>query len=184
MVEISQAFDEKEISYSQIDEQTPTVEGVPLQQSSSPVEGEEDKRVAPGVTGAVLGFLLGGPIGSALVGFTAAYLSQKDGPQGDIARNLGDIGLYVQAKAMEIEEQHKIVDSTTKAATEVWEHAKKFDENTQILETSRGFFVAQWFSLVRFVEERRLLEQGVDTAGKGYEFVAEKLSPSSNNSSN
>jgi hypothetical protein len=150
-----------------------------LDEDNTPSSGVKDKMIASGVTGAVLGFLFGGPIGSALFGFTAAYVSQKAGATGDAERALGDVGLTVRAKAIEVDEKHKVVDATTKAASQAWERAKKFDGENQVLESSRGFVVDSWLSFVKFVQERRLLEKGVDTAGKGYEYVADKLCRSS-----
>jgi hypothetical protein len=190
MVEATKAFDE--MDYQQTTDTPVDAEAV-LEAtlsgcSSSDKEmtpNPKDKMIAPGVTGAVVGFFLGGPIGSALVGFTAAYLSQKADGAGDAARALGDVGLTVRAKAMEVDEKHKIVDNTAKTAADVWERAKELDKKNQVLEYSKGFVVHSWQSLVQFVQEHRLLEKGVDTAGKGYEFVAEKLcrpSESTNNS--
>jgi hypothetical protein len=190
MVETKTPFDEKEMNY-----QETTTTDAPIVQADvlssvgpSAVEkvaipgtipsgsDSKDKMIASGVTGAVVGFFFGGPIGSAIFGFTAAYVAQKQGATGDAARALGDVGLHVRAKAIEVDEKHKIVDTTTKTATEIWETAKKFDGETQVLETSRGFVVDSWLSFVKFVKDRQLLEKGVDTAGKGYEFVAKKVS--------
>ena len=190
MVETKTSFDEKEIN-NQATADTPIVEADVLTAAvngssaeednssttpSSSDDSKKDKMIASGVTGAVLGFFLGGPIGSALVGFTAAYVAQKSGAPGDAARALGEVGLQVRAKALEVDEKHKIVDTTTKTATEIWETAKKLDGETQVLEKSRGFVVDSWMSFVKFVKDRQLLEKGVDTAGKGYEFVADKVS--------
>ena len=191
MVETKTPFDEKEMDYQEATAvDAPIVEGdvvVAAVKESSAEEDtptsttpsssdSKDKMIASGVTGAVLGFLFGGPIGSALFGFTAAYVAQKSGAPGDAARALGDVGLHVRAKALEVDEKHKIVDTTSKTATEIWETAKKLDGETQVLEKSRGFVVDSWMSFVKFVKDRQLLEKGVDTAGKGYEFVADKVS--------
>jgi len=64
-----------------------------------------DRMVASGTTGAVLGFLFGGPILSALLGFGAAYATKKNGAPGDAARALGDVGLTVREKAIEVDER-------------------------------------------------------------------------------
>lgn len=135
----------------------------------------KDKMVASGATGAVLGFLFGGPILSALLGFGAAYASQKNGVPGDAARALGDVGITVRDKAIEVDEKHHIVEKSSKVATDVWEGAKQFDQRHNILEKSKDFTVASWKSFVKFVQERRILQKGVDGVGCGYEFVAEKL---------
>ncbi|KAL3919810.1 MAG: hypothetical protein SGARI_007109 [Bacillariaceae sp.] len=67
--------------------------------------------VASGTTAAVFGFLfLGGPIGAVILGFSAAYASQKEGAAGDIARTVGDIGVTVKEKAKQINDKHHLVD--------------------------------------------------------------------------
>lgn len=194
MVESRKAFDEKELEVQHADSRE--VETVAVLQSTpsssisdddssdkkrTPSSGTKDKMVASGVTGAVLGFFLGGPIGSALFGFTAAYVSQKDGAPGDAARALGDVGSTVRTKAIEVDEKHNIVEKTKKAAMNTWQKAKQYDEKHRILDYSKDFVVHGWKSFVEFVQERRLLEKGVDTAGKGYEYVAEKLCTPANN---
>jgi hypothetical protein len=134
--------------------------------------------VASGTTGAVLGFLFGGPILSALLGFGAAYATKKDGAPGDAARALGDVGLTVRQKAVEVDEKHHVVEKTTKVATDVWEGAKQYDQKHNVLEKTKDFTVASWLSFVKFVQERRLLQRGVDGVGRGYEFIADKIAVS------
>jgi len=187
MVENTEAFDEKESS------DTPVVSAVPVEndpkpdvlrssssgESSSDVShSAHDKMVASGMTGAVLGFLLGGPILSALCGFGAAYVSQKDGAPGDAARAIGDIGISVKNKAAEVDKKHHIVERTSEAANGAWEGAKKYDQKYNVLEKSKRFTVDAWQSFVKFVRERRLLQRGVDGVGRGYEFVAGKVGSS------
>lgn len=140
-------------------------------------EEEEVKRrmVASGTTGAVVGFLFGGPILSALLGFGAAYVSKKQGPTGDAARALGDVGVSIRDKAVEIDEKHRVVERSTKAANDAWESAKKYDQQHHVLDKAWDFAVKGWQSFVSYVEKNRLLERGVEGVGKGYEYVAEKV---------
>merc|ERR1712070_484621 len=87
----------------------------------------DETMVRSGVTGAVIGFLFGGPLLSALLGFAAAYASQKDGSQGECARSLGDFGVSVRDKALELDEKHQIAERSTQAASDAWAKAKQYD---------------------------------------------------------
>merc|ERR1712241_1060297 len=71
---------------------------------------DEDKRLVKpaGVGGAVLGFLFGGPILSALLGFSSAYAVRKKNGPGDIARSMGELAISVQEKTAEFEEKTRI----------------------------------------------------------------------------
>lgn len=171
MVESKTSFDEKSNTMPEV--------------TATPVDDEQQKQmVASGTTGAVLGFLFGGPILSALVGFGAAYVSKKEGAPGDAARALGDMGLSVRNKAIEVDEKHKIVERSGKAVTNAWEGAKEYDRKHNVLEKTREFTVHSWESFVHFIQERRILQQGVDGFGKGYEFVAEKVCGQNNSLTN
>ncbi len=164
--------------YTEEKQQQPVVQSSSSESSSSSDESHSpnEKTIASGATGAIVGFLFGGPILSALLGFGAAYVSQKTGAPGDAARALGDIGLSVRNKAKEVDDKHHIVEKSSKVATDVWEGAKQYDQKHNILEKTKDFTVASWESFVKFVQDRRILQKGVDGVGQGYEFVAEKLS--------
>ena len=136
---------------------------------------QNDKAVASGVTGAVLGFLFGGPILSALLGFGAAYLSKKDGAPGDAARALGDVGISVKEKAVEVDEKHHIVEKSTTVAANALDEAKKYDQKHHLIDSTKDFAVANWKSFTKFIHEHRILQKGVDGFGVGYEFVTEKI---------
>lgn len=175
MAEKTEVFDEKATSAVPVDEKQPQVlRSSSSGESSTETSPTDDKMVASGTTGAVLGFLLGGPILSALLGFGAAYVSQKDGAPGDAARTLGDVGISVRNKAVEVDEKHHIVERSSKVANGAWEGAKKYDQKN-ILGKSKDFTVDVWQSFVDFIRERRILQRGVDGVGQGYEFVAEKV---------
>jgi hypothetical protein len=135
--------------------------------------------IAAGTTAAVFGFLfLGGPIGAVVLGFSTAYASQKEGAAGDIARSVGDIGLSIKEKAQQINRKHQLVDRSSVAATQAWESAKEYDRQHRILDKMLVALQQGWRHFVRFVQEHRLLERGVETAGRGYEYVAERVSGS------
>merc|ERR1712224_484091 len=91
---------------------------------------EEDKHLVQpaGVGAAVLGFILGGPIVSALLGFSTAYAVRKENEVGNAARALGELTITVQEKTSEIENRHHLVENTTKSINEFCD-----DENEKSL---------------------------------------------------
>mmetsp|Transcript_112012 Transcript_112012/g.157023 ORF Transcript_112012/g.157023 Transcript_112012/m.157023 type:complete len:197 (+) Transcript_112012:53-643(+) len=187
MVEKTSAFDEDD-AHVPLVEATPEIfeaneemqeadvlKSVP-QDDDAPVSGEEhNQMVASGTTGAVVGFLFGGPILSALLGFGAAYASKKEGATGDAARALGDMGVSVREKAIEVDEKHHIVEKSSQAAQNAWDNARQYDHQYNVLDKTKDFAVWSWQSFVSYVQEHKLLEKGVDGVGRGYEYVAEKV---------
>ena len=146
----------------------------PETESDSETEPEQgpDKKVAAGTAGAVIGMCFGGPIGSALLGFTAAYAYDKDDNVGDIARSLGDVALRTREKAIEVESKHKVLDRSKEAVTGVWDKTREYDQKLNILDKTKDGVVNGWTSFTKFVQEKRLLEQGVEKTGVAYEYVA------------
>merc|ERR1712194_517511 len=61
--------------------------------------------------GAVLGFLVGGPIGSALLGFGSAYAIRKpkDSTLGKSSRSLAELTISLKEKSKGVEEKHHFV---------------------------------------------------------------------------
>merc|ERR1711933_340986 len=78
---------------------------------------EKDKHLVQpaGVGAAVLGFIFGGPILSALLGFSAAYAVRKKNDAGIAARKLGDLTKSVEGKTSEIEKKNHFIEKTTKS---------------------------------------------------------------------
>ena len=151
---------------------TTTTETMDLKQTTKPAD---EKMVTSGVTGAVIGFLFGGPLLSAFLGFGAAYASQKNDAVGRHARSLGDFGVSVRDKAIEIDEKHQVRERSSKVASDAWQSAKECDEKHNILETTKDTAVSTWQWLVAYIRENRLMERGVEVTGRGYEYAAERL---------
>jgi hypothetical protein len=140
----------------------------------------ERQMVNSGVTAAVFGFLfLGGPIGAVILGFSTAYASQKEGAAGDVARSVGDIGVSIKEKAKQINEKHHLVERTSEAATKAWENAKQYDREHHVLDKILHVLQRGWQHFTQYVQEHRLLERGVESAGRAYEFIADRVSGSS-----
>jgi hypothetical protein len=137
-------------------------------------------KVASGAAGAVIGFLFGGPILAALLGFGAAYATQKEGATGDAARALGDVAISTKEKALEVDKKHNVVNRSKEAAADVWGKAKKYDQQYNVLDKMKDVAVFSWKSFTDFIRDRRVLERGVDGVGRGYEYVSKKVSGESN----
>jgi hypothetical protein len=132
--------------------------------------------VGAGTASAVLGLLLCGPIGAALLGFGAAYAAEnKEGVVGDAARAIGDVALQARDRAVEIDRKHRVVDKSKKAASEAWDRAKEADRKHRILERARDFAVCSWTATADFCRRHNLVERGVNGIGKGVCWVLEKL---------
>lgn len=136
------------------------------------VPAEQKHLVAPaGVGAAVLGFLLGGPILSALLGFSSAYAVRKDGTVGDVARSVGEVTLSVKDTASTIEEKHGFFGRTKKAVDDFTGDEKRNSLAFKV----RTTVVSCWRSVERYTRENQLLERGVENTGRGIEYVADAL---------
>mmetsp|Transcript_18531 Transcript_18531/g.51739 ORF Transcript_18531/g.51739 Transcript_18531/m.51739 type:complete len:223 (+) Transcript_18531:108-776(+) len=131
------------------------------------VAEEEKHLVKPaGVGGAVVGFLIGGPVGSALLGFGAAYAVRKKNGPGDVARALGELTISVQDKATELEEKNKYMERSKQSIGTASERVPK----------TREFVVSNWKKFTTFTKEKQLVEKGVENTGKGFEFIGDFFS--------
>jgi hypothetical protein len=136
------------------------------------VPDDQKHLVAPaGVGAAVLGFLLGGPILSALLGFGSAYAVRKDGTAGDVARSVGEVTLSVKQTAVTIEEKHGFFGRTKKAVDDITGNETR---NSLAFKT-RVAIVSSWRAVANFTREHQLIERGVENTGKGIEYVAGAL---------
>lgn len=123
--------------------------------------------VAPsGVAGAVIGMLLGGPILGAITGFGTAYAVRKEGSTGEVARALGELALSVKATGEQWEEKHHLWGTTKRAIDEA---------DSDLAIKAKTLMATSWKAAVELNEEHNILERGVETTGKGLEFLAEKL---------
>merc|ERR1711884_226953 len=103
-----------------------------------------------GVGAAVLGFIFGGPILSALLGFSAAYAVRKKNDAGIAARKLGELTIAVQKKTLEIEDKHHFGEKTTKAINEFCDDEK---EKSLPFKT-RAFLVSTWLAAENYTKEK------------------------------
>merc|ERR1712224_447873 len=133
----------------------------------------EDKHLVQpaGFGAAVLGLIFGGPIVSALLGFSAAYAVRKKTQTGNAARALGELTLSVQEKTAEIEEKNHFIEKATKSLNNFCNDERE----KSIAFKTRAFLISTWLSVSNYTKENQLLERGVEGTGKGIEFIAKSI---------
>jgi len=134
---------------------------------------EEDKHLVrpAGVGAAVFGFVFGGPILSALLGFSAAYAVRKKDSAGNLARALGELTISAQEKTARLEEKTRIGEKTTKSINDFCD-----DEREESLAfKTRAFLVSVWLNATKFTKDNQLIERGVEGTGKGLEFIGKSF---------
>ena len=134
-------------------------------------EIDERRRVrAAGVTGAVVG-LIAGPIGSVVLGFSAAYAAEKkEGPLGDTARSLGDFGLSAQEKLSNLVQKHHV----SERSAELYAKANEYDR-IHVMEKTSSLAQKGWKSTADFCQEKQVVQKGKDIIGKNVCNVLEKV---------
>ena len=120
-----------------------------------------------GVGGAVVGFLFGGPILSAFLGFGSAYAVRKENGAGDAARALGEMTMSVQQKAAEIEDSHRYYGRSVEAINRQCEKSQK-----SCAFKTREFVRSSWRAVEDYTRKHQLVERGVEGTGKSVEYVA------------
>lgn len=119
--------------------------------------------------------LLGGPFLGLALGLGTVYVSKKEGPTGDAARAIGEVGLSIKEKATEIDQKHKVVNNSKVVAKEAWEKAKQIDKKHRILESTKKVLIFTWNAAMDFIHRHRLIERGIEGLGRVAEWVAQKL---------
>jgi len=134
---------------------------------------KEDKHLVhpAGVGGAVLGFIFGGPILSALLGFSAAYAVRKKNRTGNVARKIGEVTVSIQEKIAKIEAKKHFMEKTKKSIND---HCDDEKEKSTAFKT-RAFLVSTWLAASKYTKENKLFERGVEETGKGLEFIGRSV---------
>ncbi|KAG7363194.1 hypothetical protein IV203_026554 [Nitzschia inconspicua] len=133
----------------------------------------DDKKhlVTPaGIGGAVVGLVLGGPVGSALLGFGSAYAVRKENCAGNAARALGELTLSVRKKAVEIEDEHQYCQRSVSAINKQCEKT----QNSAVYKT-KEFVASSWKKVEEYTRRHQILERGVEGTGKGVEYVVNAI---------
>lgn len=122
--------------------------------------------------------MVAGPIGGAILGFSAAYAAQHN-PQndvvGDSARAVGEIALHAKNKSMEINSKHRVVDKTLLAARDAWETAKELDRQHKLVQKAKDVAVYGSTATVDFVRHHKLVERGIEGLGNGVVWLTERV---------
>jgi len=137
---------------------------------------EHDRMVSAGVASGLVGMLVGGPFFGILLGFGAAWASDKDGAAGDAARAVGDVALVAKSKAIEVDSKHNLVLQAKTAASEAWERAKEVDRTHNVLEKTKGFVVFSWEKMLEINREHRVIERSVEAIGRALGYVLTQIS--------
>ena len=153
-----------------------------------------------GQGGAVVGMLVGGPIGCALVGFGAAYAVRKDNALGRAARTLGQYTRHAKQKISHERHVRHVYEQSVKTVNKLCEDTNTTEEqqyaavagtepraghqqprtdnntdpkNKNIAFRTRAFFRTGWTTTTQFTKDHQLVEKGVEGTGKGIEFVGD-----------
>lgn len=147
---------------------------------------EETRQKASGIAAAVLGFFLGGPLLSLILGggtYYAATQRPTGDTAGDAARSLGDVGLAVRDQAVEFDEKHNVVEKSKKAASSFWKKSRakgeELNERHDVVAKGKVFLGKVWTMLVEFDREHRVLERTRLLVTKALTSVLNKLNEGS-----
>mmetsp|Transcript_10795 Transcript_10795/g.12137 ORF Transcript_10795/g.12137 Transcript_10795/m.12137 type:complete len:240 (+) Transcript_10795:66-785(+) len=153
---------------------------------------EDEKHLVKeaGQGGAVLGFVVGGPIGSALLGFGSAYAIRKpkDSTIGKASRSLANLTVSVKEKAKGVEEEHHFVKRSKATIGNICGdnndnedvvETRNDDDNNNDNETgnkniafkTRALAVSSWKAASKFTKDNQVIERGVEGTGKGIEYL-------------
>ena len=118
---------------------------------------------------------MGGPFTAVLLGFGAAYATQKDGAVGDSARAVGEVARTAQIKAQAVDQKHNIMSKSKLAAQQGWTQARAMDRKYKVLETTHDVIQFSWRATKDFCQRHRVIERGVEGTKQTLEWLAEQV---------
>jgi len=139
---------------------------IPVSTTANSSPEQPDLSAPSGIAGAVVGLLLGGPIIGAIAGFGTAYAVRKEGSPGEVARAMGELALSIKATGQEWEEKHHLLDSTKRAIDQA---------DSDLAVKTKALMTTTWKAAVELNNEHHILDRGVETTGKGLEYLAAKI---------
>jgi hypothetical protein len=141
-------------------------------------DDDQARTLAAGLGTGALTLLSGHPIGAVALGFSAAFYAQH-GTKGDLvsdaSRAVGDVALSAKQKAIEVNEQHHVVEKSIVAVEQAWELAKELDRQHHIVEKARDIAVYGTTATVDFVREHKLVERSAKGLVQGLGWITEKV---------
>jgi len=96
----------------------------------------------------MVGFTVGGPVFAIVTGVGSAYATSRNDALGDVARAMGDVGMVVANKILEVSEKHQISQKVKTAK----------DENP-IISKSMKIVVSSMHSVKEFDRRHKLTER-------------------------
>jgi len=120
---------------------------------------------------------VGGPFTAVLLGFGAAYATQKKdgGALGDSARAVGEVARTAHVKAQAVDQKHRILEKSKLAAQQAWTQARAMDRQYKILDTTADVVRFSWKTTKDFCQHHRVVERGIEGAKQTLEWLAEKV---------
>jgi hypothetical protein len=128
-----------------------------LQQQEDP---EDERNMAAGAAGAVIGLLIGGPVISVVLGFGSVYYTKQEGATGDLARALGDVALVARDRFRKVDSEHHILEQGRAAAAATLHRVQDAHQRRSAGEQCIRFAVCCWRTTAEFVERHKLVERG------------------------
>ncbi len=144
------------------------------EESDDERRAKNERMIGAGVTAAAAS-LMCGPIIAAVVGYGTAYGTTQPGTAGDICRAIGDTGLYIRDKAVELNQRHQILEKTKEGAKETAEKARNPETRKQIVQNTKNVLSSAWVNLREFENKHNLLGQTKNFLGEIISSIIKKL---------
>ena len=110
-----------------------------------------------------------------ILGFGAAYATQRDDGWGDSARAVGHVALTAQEQARVVNQKHNLVKRSQRAAHKAWQQAQELDRKHHILDQTTRFLRTSWEATRAFVQKHRLVERGMEGMTKALTWAMEQM---------
>jgi len=150
-------------------------------QSEDHEVNDKSRMVGAGVTTTVVALMFG-PVIAIIVGTGAAYGTTRPGAAGDVCRAIGDLGIFAQRRAREVNEQHHLVDKAKKGSQRILDSLKKADKKHNIVKSVGDGLKVAFDRIVKFERDHRVIARCVDfLADKG---IGQKSNTNNESSSN
>lgn len=112
---------------------------------------------------------------AALLGFGAAYATQKEGAVGDSARAVGQVARTARLQAAAVNRKHGLVEKSKRLASDAWQTARDLDRRHGIIDQTVGFVQYTWRATTGFCQRHRVVERGIDGANQTLGWLAEQI---------
>jgi len=147
----------------------------PQKETEAPKTAKDNLILGAAVVGAIAGLALGGPRMGVLTGLGLGATAMVQGPAGDAARAIGEVGVEAGKKAKEIDDKHHVVDTTKETAAKAWIKAQEMDQQHHILDKTKQAGITALQKTRDFEKKHNILEKVANTITKGAAKVAESL---------